>query len=88
MSATWKAEASSLLPVPMEQRMGVPTALALAASGHEVVGTDYNQKLVATLNEGKTTFEDGTPTEPMSFTDAEVEEIKNKQFETVRRKNE
>ena len=24
--------------------IGLPTALALAASGHEVVGTDYNQK--------------------------------------------
>ena len=32
----------------------------------------------------KSTFEDGTPKEPMSFTDAEVEEIKNKQFETVK----
>lgn len=40
--------------------IGLPTALMLAAHGVEVVGTDYNEELVATLNEGKTTFkEDG-----------------------------
>lgn len=40
--------------------IGLPTALMLAAHGVEVIGTDYNKKLVDTLNEGKTTFkEDG-----------------------------
>ena len=40
--------------------IGLPTALMLAAHGVEVVGTDYNKELVATLNAGKTTFkEDG-----------------------------
>ena len=40
--------------------IGLPTALMLASHGVEVVGTDYNNKLVATLNAGKTTFkEDG-----------------------------
>lgn len=40
--------------------IGLPTALMMAAHGVEVVGTDYNKELVATLNEGKTTFkEDG-----------------------------
>lgn len=40
--------------------IGLPTALMLAAHGVEVVGTDYNQELVDTLNHGKTTFkEDG-----------------------------
>ena len=40
--------------------IGLPTALMLAAHGVEVVGTDYNPDLVATLNSGKTTFkEDG-----------------------------
>ncbi len=40
--------------------IGLPTALMLASHGVEVVGTDYNQKLVDTLNAGKTTFkEDG-----------------------------
>lgn len=40
--------------------IGLPTALMLASHGMEVVGTDYNEDLVATLNEGKTTFkEDG-----------------------------
>lgn len=40
--------------------IGLPTALMLAAHGNEVVGTDYNEKLVDTLNAGKTTFkEDG-----------------------------
>lgn len=40
--------------------IGLPTALMLAAHGNEVVGTDYNVKLVDTLKEGKTTFkEDG-----------------------------
>lgn len=40
--------------------IGLPTALMLASHGVEVIGTDYNKKLVATLNAGKTTFkEDG-----------------------------
>lgn len=40
--------------------IGLPTALMLASHGVAVVGTDYNQELVATLNAGKTTFkEDG-----------------------------
>lgn len=40
--------------------IGLPTALMLASHGVEVIGTDYNQELVATLNAGKTTFkEDG-----------------------------
>ena len=40
--------------------IGLPTALMLASHGVEVIGTDYNEKLVATLNAGKTTFkEDG-----------------------------
>lgn len=40
--------------------IGLPTALMLASHGIEVVGTDYNKKLVDTLNAGKTTFkEDG-----------------------------
>lgn len=38
--------------------IGLPTALAMAAHGLEVVGTDYNKELVATLNAGKTTFEE------------------------------
>lgn len=36
--------------------IGLPTALMLAAHGAEVVGTDLNKELVATLNAGKTTF--------------------------------
>ena len=40
--------------------IGLPTALMLASHGVEVIGTDYNKELVATLNAGKTTFkEDG-----------------------------
>ena len=40
--------------------IGLPTALMLASHGQEVVGTDYNAELVATLNRGETTFkEDG-----------------------------
>lgn len=38
--------------------IGLPTALMLASHGVEVVGTDYNEELVATLNAGKTTFEE------------------------------
>ena len=38
--------------------IGLPTALMLAAHGVEVVGTDYNQELVATLNAGQTTFKE------------------------------
>lgn len=40
--------------------IGLPTALIMASHGVEVVGTDYNEELVATLNAGRTTFkEDG-----------------------------
>lgn len=40
--------------------IGLPTALMLASHGVEVVGTDYNKELIATLNAGHTTFkEDG-----------------------------
>lgn len=40
--------------------IGLPTALMLASHGIEVVGTDYNKEVVATLNTGHTTFkEDG-----------------------------
>lgn len=40
--------------------IGLPTALMMASHGVEVIGTDYNRELVATLNAGHTTFkEDG-----------------------------
>ena len=38
--------------------IGLPTALMLASHGQQVVGTDYNRDLVATLNAGKTTFKE------------------------------
>ena len=38
--------------------IGLPTALMMASHGVEVVGTDYNEKLVSTLNAGKTTFKE------------------------------
>ena len=38
--------------------IGLPTALMLSAHGVEVIGTDYNKKLVDTLNHGKTTFKE------------------------------
>ena len=38
--------------------IGLPTALMMASHGIEVVGTDYNEKLVATLKMGKTTFKE------------------------------
>ena len=38
--------------------IGLPTALMMASHGAEVVGTDYNKELVATLNAGKTTFKE------------------------------
>lgn len=38
--------------------IGLPTALMLASHGVEVVGTDCNKQLVATLNAGKTTFKE------------------------------
>jgi UDP-N-acetyl-D-mannosaminuronic acid dehydrogenase len=40
--------------------IGLPTALMMASHGIEVIGTDCNEDLVATLKAGKTTFkEDG-----------------------------
>lgn len=38
--------------------IGLPTALMMASHGVEVVGTDYNERLVATLNAGRTTFKE------------------------------
>lgn len=38
--------------------IGLPTALMFASNGIEVIGTDLNEKLVNTLNEGKLTFEE------------------------------
>ena len=38
--------------------IGLPTALMMASHGVEIVGTDYNSELVATLNAGKTTFKE------------------------------
>ena len=38
--------------------IGLPTALMFASHGIEVVGTDYNNDLVQTLKQGKTTFEE------------------------------
>lgn len=38
--------------------IGLPTALMMASHGVEVVGTDYNAELVATLNAGHTTFKE------------------------------
>lgn len=38
--------------------IGLPTALMMASHGVEVVGTDYNKNLVATLKAGHTTFKE------------------------------
>lgn len=38
--------------------IGLPTALMLASHGVKVVGTDYNNELVNTLKQGKTTFKE------------------------------
>ena len=38
--------------------IGLPTTLMMASHGVEVIGTDYNAELVATLNAGKTTFKE------------------------------
>lgn len=38
--------------------IGLPTALMLATHGVEVIGTDYNEELVAKLNAGHTTFKE------------------------------
>jgi UDP-N-acetyl-D-mannosaminuronic acid dehydrogenase len=38
--------------------IGLPTALMFAKSGIKVVGTDYNENLVSSLNEGRLTFEE------------------------------
>lgn len=38
--------------------IGLPTAMMMASHGVEVVGTDYNAELVATLNSGKMTFKE------------------------------
>lgn len=38
--------------------IGLPTAMMLASHGVDVVGVDYNKELVATLQQGKLTFEE------------------------------
>ena len=37
--------------------IGLPTSLMLASHGVEVVGTDYNKRLIEKLKCGKTTFD-------------------------------
>ncbi|MCM1048323.1 MAG: nucleotide sugar dehydrogenase [Clostridiales bacterium] len=38
--------------------IGLPTALMMASHGVEIIGTDYNEELVKTLNNGRTTFKE------------------------------
>lgn len=38
--------------------IGLPTALMFASHGVDVVGTDFNEEIVNTLNSGKTTFKE------------------------------
>ena len=38
--------------------IGLPTALTFASNGFEIVGTDYNDKLIGKLNSGQVTFEE------------------------------
>ncbi len=38
--------------------IGLPTALMMATHDIEIIGTDYNKELVATLNAGRTTFKE------------------------------
>ena len=38
--------------------IGLPTALAMACNGIEVIGTDYNKSIVEKLNNGEVTFEE------------------------------
>lgn len=38
--------------------IGLPTALMFAKSGVKVVGTDYNEKLIQSLQNGQLTFEE------------------------------
>lgn len=38
--------------------IGLPTALILAANNVEIIGTDFNEELVSTLNGGELTFEE------------------------------
>lgn len=38
--------------------IGLPTALMMASHGVEVVGTDYNEKIIEKLQEGHTTFKE------------------------------
>ena len=38
--------------------IGLPTALIMASHGVDVIGTDYNAELVATLKAGRTTFKE------------------------------
>lgn len=38
--------------------IGLPTALMFASHGVEIIGTDYNKKLITELNAGHTTFEE------------------------------
>ena len=38
--------------------IGLPTALMMSTHGVDVIGTDYNKELVATLNAGRTTFKE------------------------------
>lgn len=62
--------------------IGLPTALAFAANGFEVVGVDYNEDLVNTLKKGEVTFEEKGLKE--LFDEAQNQNIK---FTTTYEKN-
>lgn len=38
--------------------VGLPLAISLVKAGYKVIGIDYNQKKVATINEGKSDVDD------------------------------
>lgn len=54
--------------------IGLPTALMLAKNGQDVIGTDYNEELVKSLNDNKVTFEEAGLTD--LFDDAIANGIK------------
>ncbi|MFL2140604.1 nucleotide sugar dehydrogenase [Ruoffia sp. FAM 26254] len=54
--------------------IGLPTALMLAKNGEDVIGTDYNEELVRSLNDNKVTFEEAGLTD--LFDDAIANGIK------------
>jgi UDP-N-acetyl-D-mannosaminuronic acid dehydrogenase len=54
----WRRKVIKMINIIGQGYIGLPTALMFAKSGVKVVGTDYNEKLIKSLQKGELTFKE------------------------------